>query len=845
MKWKFFKIKKESGFSNLVLMAMIASGLVLVSGVTMSQIQNAKQSSFDLIRKSTSLFAAEGAIRLVQKLSERYLNSTTTPTAAELQTYITNEVSAVEIGPYVIDELTSNMSASSIDLVPTGPFAGMNAKLTTVDFNVRVLSSTGKTSYEVSQKARVGTINLFQFSLFGAGNYYEFNPGRSQRIMGRAHFNGLLCAGGLGFPLSFDRITLSNRFVMADSSLCRYNFAYTPIVRIWDGTAFVDMNAGEDSGCTNCGGSGLDWVDFALSKWNGNITDVAHSVPKLKVPGVGDDLPVQQGRDDLGNLAPNIGNLKPLVDPVLATDNADLKKTKYAFKADIRIVNGVWYLKDPGDPNAWPGVPIWSDHPGSFQATDEEGIEGTQMVGQSDLSTAWSWGSLPTRFSYYEFNIGSSNLTEDPNGVISYGNLYRNALGLNPRWVPGHFVMAGFRLFCPGVQTCTNCPVSHQIKSWDNPITCSGGGTMPMSTGLLNATRSGFVNGHIRAGVGGNIFKAKQLPINFDVEQFQLALQDTAPGELGSYFGAGNYMNRPFNGIVYITATWPGSMDGIDGTGAPTAWPNQGLQADSNQPGVILYDGDDDIVTTTNDKYLQEALPFPLCSSSGGSGFAGNAYDPPPSGLGKFKVPDCASYVSGGIEARPNALRIINGRDLRTGALPDGLTIASNLPTYILGDYNVTSDVSSATATDWVPALVAGDFVGLMSNAWEDDRSRWLLTPTAKLAATTTHNTSILAGYVERAETGGTVGNAVGIDTFTRYLEDWRGFGHVSNGSMVIGFNSVYMHYHNTCCGDSTYHPPGVRAWRYDPHLNNYASQPPGTPVFYVYAIESWKNGGN
>jgi hypothetical protein len=377
------------------------------------------------------------------------------------------------------------------------------------------------------------------------------------------------------------------------------------------------------------------------------------------------------------------------------------------------------------------------------------------------------------------------------------------------------------------------------MKATDQLVCNSGNATLTASLGYLNATRGGFLNRHAEAAPGGSATSARQYPMNFDVEQFQLALEQTGVGELGSYFGAGKFENHDFNGIVYITNTWQNSLRGMDGTATAATYPAQGNQIDNDtvEPSATIY----------NPRRVQNALPFELCSSDlNGQDFDGDPVGPGAAGLTGFSIPKCASYQVGApsmIQARPYVIRIHNGQNLRPVVLPKGLTIATNLPAYILGDYNTSSDVSSAGAANWVPALVAADFVSELSNNWDDTRSFWQHTNAnayvARPATNTTFNTSILAGYVVRATNGGGSDSADGINTFTRYNEAWDGITHYVNGSLVVGFSSVYFKWSNDT---GSYGAPN-RNWKYDPHLLSVNRQPPGTPYFFVYAVEDWHSG--
>jgi hypothetical protein len=271
-------------------------------------------------------------------------------------------------------------------------------------------------------------------------------------------------------------------------------------------------------------------------------------------------------------------------------------------------------------------------------------------------------------------------------------------------------------------------------------------------------------------------------------------------------------------------------------------------------------------------------LPYPLCSDAPGA-----PVDDITTGGYVFRRPDCNNPAT---FTRINGVRIINARRLNSntpptalptitdqgslpgfpaapalsaaavGQLPRGLSIVSNLPVYVVGDVNITSDAYADPADDarhWVPFLVGGDVVHPLSNAWNDLNARWALSngDQTRRASVTRYYMEILSGW------GMTVATASsgGLHNFPRALENWgsgaaadcRGTANfnggcpaIIHGSLVIGHNRV------TSCwpfrdanGDIGRSPPR-RDWGFDPHLNDLEQQPPGTPLFVVSAVRQW-----
>ena len=70
--------------------------------------------------------------------------------------------------------------------------------------------------------------------------------------------------------------------------------------------------------------------------------------------------------------------------------------------------------------------------------------------------------------------------------------------------------------------------------------------------------------------------------------------------------------------------------------------------------------------------------------------------------------------------ANESGVRLVNGTNLP----PQGLTVATPSPAYILGDYNVPPAAKGTTnTTGTLPASVAADAITILSSAWKDSNS--------------------------------------------------------------------------------------------------------------------------
>lgn len=189
-----------------------------------------------------------------------------------------------------------------------------------------------------------------------------------------------------------------------------------------------------------------------------------------------------------------------------------------------------------------------------------------------------------------------------------------------------------------------------------------------------------------------------------------------------------------------------------------------------------------------------------------------NALNDPPAGI---------LYISE--SGSDKAIRLIQGFSLP----PGGLTVASENPVYIKGNYNL----------DNKPAAVAGDAVTILSNSWNDANSSQSLGN--RVAGSTTVNTVIMAGHVA---TSGTQYSG-GVENFPRFLEKWSGKTLTYRGSLISLWQSekatgnwVYGDPDGSGPHPGVYEAP-TRVWSYGIDYNNL---PPGTPNVRLVQKVCW-----
>ncbi len=198
-------------------------------------------------------------------------------------------------------------------------------------------------------------------------------------------------------------------------------------------------------------------------------------------------------------------------------------------------------------------------------------------------------------------------------------------------------------------------------------------------------------------------------------------------------------------------------------------------------------------------------------------------------------------YDSSATSGARRAIRVKGGTKVPTS----GLTIVSNNPIYIQGDFNTggsppsdstsqndptTPQVSGYTRA---PCSVVGDAINLLSNVWNDANSS--SGTSSRVATNTTFNTAILSGIVPTAPVGGDGSYSGGAENFPRFLEDWSHAIVTYYGSMV----ELYKSQQSTGeWGKANVYVPPTRHWYFDSNFK--VRPPPGSLMVYSYTKGQW-----
>lgn len=176
-----------------------------------------------------------------------------------------------------------------------------------------------------------------------------------------------------------------------------------------------------------------------------------------------------------------------------------------------------------------------------------------------------------------------------------------------------------------------------------------------------------------------------------------------------------------------------------------------------------------------------------------------------------------AAHEGTGTGTEAKGVVLTNGAEL-----PSALTVASEGPVYVHGDYNTV---------DKKGAAVIGDAINLLSNSWDGTKSPGSLPN----ASETTFNFAMITGSYE------SVPNRYngGLENLPRFHEKWSGVPCNISGSFV----NIYDSQHATGdwrYGSDRYTAP-IRNWEYDESFNSLGGLPPFTPMAVSAApVVSW-----
>ena len=204
--------------------------------------------------------------------------------------------------------------------------------------------------------------------------------------------------------------------------------------------------------------------------------------------------------------------------------------------------------------------------------------------------------------------------------------------------------------------------------------------------------------------------------------------------------------------------------------------------------------------------------------------------------------------LPGGTRGDLPAVRLRQGAALpqpRTAGDSGGLTVATDRPLYVLGNYNtgtwrpaaLMGDVIVFLSTPPNPAMSADPLVPSSQRCGHPDARGWCDNQqqafAVRAAQSTTINAAILAGHTATTcdhRRAGCSSPAMGggMHNMANYRENWGGgITHTYRGSIVSLFTNRYF----LSAFNLSFYSPPTRVWSFETRFQNPAQLPPGTPA--------------
>jgi hypothetical protein len=303
-----------------------------------------------------------------------------------------------------------------------------------------------------------------------------------------------------------------------------------------------------------------------------------------------------------------------------------------------------------------------------------------------------------------------------------------------------------------------------------------------------------------------------------------------------------------------------GYTDVVNASATTTGCPNGAIETGEDLDGTgFLYTYGADITHTS--LAYNAASPW-----TGGYGFFSNlsttAFTPNPACASVTGIwPGAFVVHSNEVRQNPNfffrrAIKVVNGSFLNLGncpgstsstTIPCGLTIATENPAYVQGDFNANSQ-GNGFNDPHVATSIAADAVTLLSDNWNDYNSFLfpyqqspvstspapVTNPAQRAGYTSWYRVAIAAGkglsFPQPSGTSQDFGTDGGVHNFLRYIEHWGNQTLNYRGSIINLFTNRQAIGTFKCCA-LVYNPP-TRGYNFDVEFLDPQLLPPRTPLF-------------
>ena len=812
------------------IMVMVLISAVLVGFVA---IVVADQETGGLNRDQTQAYAAAhaGLEKLTSDLGDVFLGGNYSPDQALLD--------SLEAAPPIIDGFTFTSPGgdagsgyrvvarpTATRQVPSGPFQGLVGLVTPYEITVTARSLSGG---EVRMRRTMQTVGVpvFQFGIFSE-NDLSFHA-NDYAFGGRVHSNqSIFIASVAGTTLTLaDRVSAVGEIIRTHFANGRSASSYSGTVRMARAAGCAPPPAALGSSCRNLGmnegslvgnvGSAPNpnWTSLSLgtSNYNSYIRTELTGARALELPLVSDGAqPIDIVRRP-NPAAPDSPTLRPQRFYNLASLRVLLSDTAAEITALPDVVGTPVSLEDPNLPVAAGGFPLagstGNPRQGYRSAAGTALTGGVILINKQDVDGVWS---------------------DVTNEILALGvsgkNLWNGSCGNDPH------LNAVIRLqrVKEGTTTGSGCgsaaTSAPRTDFWPNTL-------YDAREGLRRDNESTSQNDMY---LGGIIHY-----VEFDVNNYRRWI-------LGN-IGANGPGSQDETGYVVYFSDRRTNKNASNVETAEYGWEDF-INTDSvSTPNDSLNTGEDMNGNGALDTYGNQPR-FP----SGYSIVAPVTSSPAPWGAGSpidAGVNVWGSRVNSGV-ARANravffrrALKLVNGglNQLPSNG-PQGLTVASENPVYVQGNYNACGVPTASCGSNGFAgsnhrsAAIVADAVTLLSRNWNDRNS--FVTPHdhgSRPAATTWYRMGVISGKginfpFPNNNSGDPVnfGSDGGAHNFMRFVEDWGSAMFNYRGSMVSLYTSRQAVGTWKCC-ENVYNPPD-RSVAFDEQFLDPSLLPPRTPMF-------------
>ena len=718
--------------------------------------------------------------------------------------------------------------------ISNGPLEGLTGLITPYQITVTAQATGGSMlggAAEVRMRREVQTVAVpvFQFGIFSENNL-SFHAGDNFSFGGRVHSNqNIFLAAASGATLTLaNRVSAVNEIIRTHFANGRSASSYTGTIRMAKATGCPAAPTAANASCRNLAsnegsltgnvGSAANpnWTNLSLGAYTGYIKNGLTGAQRLDLPLVSDEAsaidiirrpnPASPDPESLaGQRFYNLASLRIL----LSDTAAELTALPDAVGTPVSL--GAATL--PAAAGTWPlATSTGSATNGYRSAVGTPLLGGFILINKQNTAGAWS---------------------DVTNEILALGVTGRNIS--NPA-------------------TCTTDPHPNAIirlqRTKDAPATsapCGSATTAAPSTDFwptsLYDAREGLrrensgITGDTTMYLGGIMYY-----VELDVNNYKRWIEGT--------IGTSGSTSQNLTGYAVYFSDRRNNKNATTVETGDYGWEDFINTDSSSTPNGALNTGED----VNGDSTLQTYGNVPRISHTV---VAPNGVAP----YGSLSPIDTTvnvhtSRVNKGV-ARANravffrrALKLVNGG---LGQLPSnalqGLTVASENPVYVQGNYNAcgtpTQSCASggfgATGDAHRSAAIIADSVTLLSRLWNDNAS--FTSPHAhsgRVAGTTWYRMGVISGKGLNfprptnvtASDAANFGSDGGAHNFMRFLENWGSATFNYRGSMVSLYTSRQGVGTWKCCAGSNVYSPPARAAVFEEEFITPSLLPPRTPMF-------------